>query len=221
MKSFLFLRLAQLRSFWIARRLAAKTAFWSRSKIFRTSRELKNRLGDFQSLLGIASVIKSPLAFAILVAVALQLVDPHLRPYFFKLRLHVTEFFKLKLVVPDDTDYVPFLATIGSIGGVFIGLYYAAIATVGSAIYARVPSNVRDLLAQERFGNVYMRLLSFLTFLCLILISFRMVGISRSYTAVPFVTLSAGIGIFAFVKLGQRVFNLFDPTVLSDRKSVV
>lgn len=95
-------------------------------------------------------------------------------------------------------------------------MYYTGITTVGSAIYAKVPNDIRKLLAQERFGNFYMRFLSFLTFLCLLLVAFRISNHSKIFLAIPFVTLASGVGIFAFVKLGQRAFNLFDPTALSD-----
>ena len=88
---------------------------------------------------------------------------------------------------------------------------------MASAIYAKVPNNIRDLLAHERFGNVYMQLLSFLTLLGLILVALRISGLPRVYLAVPIVTFLAGLGVIAFVKLGQRAFYLFDPTQLSNR----
>src|SRR6202044_3925506 len=37
----------------------------------------------------------------------------------------------------------------------------------------------------------------------------------RVYLAAPLITLAAGVGVFAFVKLGQRVLHLFDPAELS------
>jgi hypothetical protein len=110
---------------------------------------------------------------------------------------------------------VSFLLTISGIGGVFIGLYYAAISTIMGSIYAKVPNNIRDLLRQDRVGNVYMRLLSFITFLGISLVSFRVLGLERIHLAIPLMLISAGIGIIAFVKLGQHAFNLFDPTALS------
>ncbi|WP_433770945.1 hypothetical protein [Pseudomonas putida] len=117
--------------------------------------------------------------------------------------------------VPDDGDYVTFLSAVAGIGGVFIGLYYAALTSVGSAIYAKVPNSIRDLLAKERSGSVYMTYLSTLTLLCVTLIACRVVGLPRMIVAVPFVAILAGVGIVAFVKLGKTAFNLFDPTALS------
>lgn len=182
-----------------------RVSFWIEAKVFGVRYGVMEERTNYQSLRHLFSVTQKPLFIAVGFAVLLQYIDPHLYPYYQKTGISI----------PDDGDYVTFLATISGIGGVFIGLYYAGISAVGSAIYAKVPNNIRDLLAQERFGNVYMRFLSFLTFLGLILIALRISGLPRVYLAVPFVTLTAGIGIIAFVKLGQRAFYLFDPTALS------
>ncbi|MGF6610451.1 hypothetical protein OKW45_005373 [Paraburkholderia sp. WSM4175] len=205
MTSYLFLRFAQYRAFWNARRTIGKVGFLLTSRLYRANQSLKDagKFGLF--LVGIVRVTAKPWFLAIVVAAVLQLSNPCLCRFFGKHGLSV----------PDDSDYVTFLAAISSIGGVFIGLYYAAIATVGSAMYAKVPSNLRDLLAQDRFGIVYMRFLSFLTYLCLVLICLRLSHLDRIYIAPPLITLAAGVGVFAFVKLGQRVFHLFDPTEFS------
>lgn len=179
--------------------------FWIETKVFGVRYSAINEKFNYQSLRHLFSITQKPLFLAVGFAVLLQFVDPYLKPYYQKIGVNI----------PNDGDYVTLLATISGIGGVFIGLYYAGISAVVSAIYARVPNNVRDLLAQERFGSVYMRFLSFLTFLGLILIALRISGLPRISLAIPVVTIAAGIGIISFAKLGQRAFNLFDPTTLS------
>ena len=182
-----------------------RVSFWIEAKVFGFRYSVKEEKSNYQSLRHLFSITQVPLIIAAGFGMLLQYVDPYLWGFYKKAGIGV----------PDDGDYVTFLGAISSIGGVFIGLYYAGISAVGSAIYARVPNNVRDLLAQERFGNVYMRFLSFLTFLGLVLISLRLSQQPRILLAIPFMAISAGIGIFAFVKLGQRAFYLFDPTTLS------
>ena len=103
------------------------------------------------------------------------------------------------------------------VGGVFIGLYYAAISAIGGAIYAKVPNNIRDLLAQDRVGNAYMRYLAALTFFGVCLLAFHTLGLEPVILAVPIFTLGAGLVIVGFVRLGARAFYLFDPTSLSYR----
>lgn len=205
MNNSFLLYLSQARVFWWLRAAIRRVFFGIEAKLFGFRYGLKEEKTHYQSLRQIFSITQQPLFIAVGFAALLQYVDPYLGPYYQKVGIGV----------PEDGDYVTFLGAISSIGGVFIGLYYAGISAVGSAIYAKVPNNVRDLLAQERFGNVYMRFLSFLTFLGLVLISLRLSGQPRILLAIPFMAISAGIGIFAFVKLGQRAFYLFDPTTLS------
>ena len=164
--------------------------------------EKKNNYSGLRHLFQITQV---QMILTLLFAGFLHLVDPL-----------VYDFYDLTLLqIPDNSDYVTFLVTISGIGGVFIGLYYAGISTIGGAIYARVPNNIRDLLAQERIGNVYMHVLSFITFLGISLVALRVLGFDRIYLAIPIMTFASGIGIISFVKLGQRAFYLFDPTALS------
>ncbi len=201
----LFLHLAQFKLYWQLRKLLLKITFRLNNNRFKFKNFIEKERNNYYPLKSIFRDTELPVFFALAFAILIQLVDPFLTPY--------CQLLDLKLLGGDE--YVTYLATISGIGGVFIGLYYAGITTVGGAIYAKVPNDIRSLLAQERFGNVYMRYLSFLTFLCLILIAFHLSSFQDPYLAIPFVTFAAGIGIFAFVKLGQRAFNLFDPTALS------
>lgn len=201
----LLLSLSQVRLFWRLRAVVARVSFWIGSTIFGVRYSLKEEKTNYLSLRHLFRLTQKPLFVAVGAAAICQYVDPFLLPYY---RM-------LGIAVPYDGDYVTFFAAVSSIGGVFIGLYYAGISAVGGAIYATVPNNLRELLAYERRGNVYMRYLAFLTFFCLTLIAFRLTGFTRLYVAVPLVTTLAGIGIFAFVKLGQQQFYFFDPTTLS------
>jgi hypothetical protein len=145
------------------------------------------------------------MTFAILVAVAMQASQPYLHPY-------LPGWLPKKMVAD---VYATLLATIAATGGVLIGLYYAATTAVGGAFYSRMPNNIRNLLVAERVGNVYMRSLAFLTFLCVILLAFRAIGYSPIESALVIAPIGAGIAIIAFVQVGARVFDFFDPTVLS------
>jgi len=174
-------------------------------RIFVIRYGLKEEKASARSLIDVAWTTLPQLIIAVIAAVALQLLNPYL------LKLPMVA----KWVIPAESDYVTLLATISGIGGVFIGLYYAAVASVGGAIYSRMPNNIRNLLAHERVGNIYMRYLSFLTFLALCLIGLRILGYPRLHLAVFMISVMSGVGIIAFVKLGQRAFNFFDPTILS------
>ena len=122
---------------------------------------------------------------------------------------------KLGFASPKGSDYGTLLAAIIGVGSVFIGLYYAAISAVCSAIYKEVPNNIRNLLAHDRIGNAYMRFLSVLTSLAVCLLVFHTLGSKPAILAMPLLLLCAGLMIIGFVRLGARVFYLFDPTNLS------
>lgn len=117
--------------------------------------------------------------------------------------------------IPETTNYVSWLGTIAQIGGVFIALYFTAVTAAAGAIYAQVPNNIRDLLARERVGNIYIRYLTLATFLPIGLVAVHFLGFEPIRIAVPFVVLASGVGIVAFATLGRRAFDLFDPTRLA------
>ena len=205
MNNSLFLFLSQHRILWRLPVFVDRMLFWFRSHIFSIKYGLREEKIKSHTLWYLFRITRLQIFLAITFAVILLVIDPYFHEFFEK--------FNLK--IPDDSDYVTLLATISGIGGVFIGLYYTSIISVASSIYARVPNNIRDLLAQERHGNVYMRFLSFLTFLGLVLIALRIIGFSRIYLAIPIMILFSGIGIISFVGLGKHAFYLFDPTAFS------
>ena len=109
------------------------------------------------------------------------------------------------------------LGAVAGMGGLFIGLYYAAVSTVASSIYQSVPNDIRGLLARDRLGTSYMRFLAVLTYSEVCLFAFLVAGIAPAILAIPLVVIGAGFTIVGFIRLGARAFNLFDPTALSDR----
>ena len=205
MKNSLFLIFSQRRVYWKLRSFILRIRFSFDRAFFRFRRVVMDETSNVWPLRELLRITKFQLLLAVVSSITLQIIDPYFG------FLHRFAAFKL----PGDDAYISLYVTISGIGGVFIGLYYAAISTVGGAIYSRVPNNIRDLLARERIGNVYMRYLAFLTFLSLCIVGQRLIGFSQILMAVPLITLMAGIGIIAFVKLGQRAFYLFDPTHLS------
>ena len=194
LKNSLFLYLSQIRFFYQVSEVIKRWCFWAKKNLYGIRFGIKENIYNIQFLRHVFGKTHwKSLFFSIGFVMFLQYIDPFFYPYYQKFNIQI----------PDDGDYVTFLATVSGISGIFIGLYYTAIVSVGSAIFANVPNNVRDLLAEERFGNVYMGFLSFLTVFGLVLIAFRVSGLPRIHTAIPFVTVFAGIGVFAFVNLGE------------------
>jgi hypothetical protein len=127
----------------------------------------------------------------------------------------VSLFTEIGFAIPKDNYYGTLLATVIGAGGLFIGLYYAAISVLGSAIYAKVPNNIRGLLAKEQVGNAYMRCIAVFTYFGVCLLIFHALGLEPVILAIPMLLLGTGFIIIGFVRLGTRAFSLSDPTALS------
>ncbi len=129
----------------------------------------------------------------------------------------VSLFTEIGFTIPKENHYGTLLATVVGAGGLFIGLYYAAISVLGGAIYAKVPNNIRSLLAKEQVGNAYMGCIAVFTYFGVCLLIFHALGREPIILAIPLLLLGAGLTIIGFVRLGARAFYLSDPTTLSDR----
>jgi hypothetical protein len=198
-------RLEQHRLFWTIRHFVNSCFFKISRSIYGIKETSFQEYEKFQAFRGLIQVSQNQFLFALISSAVIQYLNTYIAPWALK----------IGFPSPDSSTYTALLGAVAGIGGVFIGLYYAAISTIGSAIYARIPNNIRDLLANERLGYAYMSTLAFMTFTSLILIAIHMIGFPPAYLALVFIILLSGIGIIAFVKLGQRAFFFFDPTKLA------
>ena len=198
----LFLFLSQKRIFWKVRRALSRLVFHCYRMLFGIKHGIREESATTKSLL---KLTLGGLVWAIGIASVLQISNLYIVPWSTK----------LGFASPKGSDYGTLLAAIIGVGSVFIGLYYAAISAVCSAIYKEVPNNIRNLLAHDRIGNAYMRFLAVLTSLAVCLLVFHTLGSKPAILAMPLLLLCAGLMIIGFVRLGARVFYLFDPTNLS------
>ena len=182
-------------------------AFVTYRMLFGMKSHIREERNTTVTLLTLLRLTLRDLILAFFFAVVLQIVNPYLVPWFTA----------LGFTIPEESDYGTLLATVIGVGGVFIGLYYAAISAISGSIYSKVPNNIRDLLAQEQVGNAYMRFLAGLTYFGVCLLAFHSVGLKPIILAIPLFLLCGGLAIIGFVRLGTRAFYLFDPTVLSQR----
>lgn len=199
--------LFHFRSFWRARTFWKRGSFLFARRIWRT-RAAEQEYRDDAHLLGqFFWLTLGQLSFAILATVALQVIELVLVPYVFS--LHGV------WGPPDPQVYTSWLLALAQIGGVFLALYFTALTAAAAAIYSQLPEHIRNLLAEEPVGNVYIRLLTFTTFAPLCLVALTNFGFLPLLTAIPALVLLAGVGIMAFAKLGQRAFDLFSVMRLS------
>ena len=201
----LFLFLAQTKLFWKVRNVFSRLGFLGYRTLFGMKHRVREGTTTTKSVLSIMKIILSQLVLALLITIGLQITNS----YF------VSQFTKIGFTIPEESNYGTLLQAVIGVGGVFIGLYYAAISAIGGAIYATVPNNIRDLLAHEQIGNAYMRILALLTSFAVCLLAFHTIGLEPIILAIPLLIVGAGVMIIGFVQLGGRAFYLFDPTSLA------
>jgi hypothetical protein len=119
-------------------------------------------------------------------------------------------------IIKNGHIFETLLSVIASISGVFIGLYFTAISVVVSSVYAKVTSDIRGLLLDEKGGNVYIRSLSVVTAISLILLGYMITGGHPGILSALFMVVIGCYGVLCFVMLGIRAFFFFDPTKLCD-----
>lgn len=115
-----------------------------------------------------------------------------------------------------EAAYVEILSVVAGVCGVIIGLYYAAILSLGSSTYSKMPSEAKELLRKEPIGSVFIWYLSFLTFFSIALLTLYYFNFEDSFIGVQLVLLGAGFAIFGLSKLGYRLFYFTDPTILAN-----
>ena len=198
----LFLFLAQTRLFWKVRRALSYFVFINYRMLFKVRHRIQEEKTTTKSLMG---PILDKLFLAIFIAIVLQISNPYLVPWFTERGFTISK----------GSNYGTLLATLIGAGGIFIGLYYAAISNVCNAIYARASNSLQDLLIRERVGITYIRFIAIFTFFGVCLFVFHVAGGEPVILAMPLLLLGAGLTIIGFVRLGLRAFYLTDPRILS------
>jgi hypothetical protein len=147
--------------------------------------------------------VARPIISSIVLAATLLAATAFLNPY-----MHVTW-----TLSPGSYDVL--FETIGAITGVFLGLYFTAISTVAATAYADVPTETRDLLVREKLGNGYVMLVAFLAAFSVDALGLHAIGYGPWALTVIAAVLGTGAAVFAFVALGRRAFQFFDPVAIA------
>jgi hypothetical protein len=114
----------------------------------------------------------------------------------------------------EDSVAVNFTTTLSLIAATLLGLYFAAVSTVISNAYARVPGDIRVLIAEEQVSRVYFRVLTLFAAVPMLLLGFASHGFKIDPLNMVFVCLLGLFAVFSFITLGIRTFQFFDPTAI-------
>jgi hypothetical protein len=116
----------------------------------------------------------------------------------------------------DSSTYVSLASTVAQIAGIFLGLYFTAVGVVVSAVYSRVPGDVRALLVQEKTGNFYMRIVALLCAVAFLMLVIHTLGFPIGILNLSLLTVLGMIAIFSFIELAG-VFSTFSIPPSSSR----
>jgi hypothetical protein len=201
--------LSQYRKFWQWRRTFRSGTFLLKRQEFSLTNRLRSAANAQRIFWSLVRITSSSFLFALGIATVLLVAEifvPVPKDAWFSPM-------PLSHIEANDS-YSSLLSTISGIGGVLIALYYSGMVAAGSAVYAKVPGVLRDLLLREPIGKFFIQLVAFTTFLALCLLTFSAIGFSPVRFAFPLLIFLSGVSVLSFVHLGQQAFNLFDPTRL-------
>lgn len=215
-KNYTLARLGSLKIFWWLRHRLLRLDFYRLRSIFKARNTKDEAAAETTALRALARSTYLPIIFAGLVAFGLYLFDHYI--YVFT-GWHILEnnaigrYLKSSL---DANSYVQLLTTVAAVTGIFLGLYFTAVSTVIANAYSNVPNDIRELLIKDRLGNVYVKAVSFLTALSVILLGMSAGGGKPLHLVPPLLIVLSGFAVFAFARLGQRAFFLSDRTLLAN-----
>lgn len=213
-----WLRLHDRRWFWRVRsacdRLAFKTtrAMFARRESARAFRETASISGQLFALCrpslfaAVITVILCQFAWLFLLGAANRVHAPRVYSWLKGVSTAVA-------ANGSTTDTL--LSVIASVCGIFLALYFTAVSVVAQAGFATAPNTVKDLLLREKVGNLYMRILTVLTCVTLILLGLHALGYQPSPISLLVALLLGVLGIISFMALGSRAFYFFDPSQLA------
>jgi hypothetical protein len=107
-----------------------------------------------------------------------------------------------------------FIGTIVQLSGLFLTLYFTAVSVIASAVYARVPGDVRTLVVEEKVGNIYVRIVAILGAITILYLLTGVIGVRIGIVGLGVIGALSVVSLFSFLVLGKRAFNFFQPTAL-------
>jgi hypothetical protein len=120
-----------------------------------------------------------------------------------------------KPTYPDNKDQIIELnSVIASVSGIVLALFYPVLATIASTAYAKVHSNIRNLLFNEKTIKGYLQNLTRLTAFAVFNLFALSFGFYPGNLVLTVLFVYALVMLYNILKIGFGVYNLFDPSAL-------
>lgn len=98
------------------------------------------------------------------------------------------------------------IATVVTITGVFLGLYFTALSAVAGNLFMRAPERLQALFLRERKGSQYIKTLVLTMIIGIIYLLLRSFGYQVGFMGPVFITILAIYAVIRFMALGFQTF---------------
>jgi hypothetical protein len=182
---------------------------WARLRLFFTKNIFgaKEAFGDRLQASRVYFEVGKRITFSATEAFVLVLIFHYLSRFVGRAHFFAT----LKV---NEAVAVQLVTTFAQVAATLLGLYFAAISTVISSAYARVPGDIRILIAEEQVSRVYFKILTLFAAVPVLLSGFNAYGFPIDILNFVFVCVLGLFAVFSFITLGIRSFQFFDPTAI-------
>lgn len=117
---------------------------------------------------------------------------------------------------PDARVFEKVGEIVAPLSGLFLSIFFAAMSIVASSVYAKAPSDVRQMFMRERANGFYMRMLSRCVGAGMLAFGAGLLGQPLGLLNLSLLIFLALFGVLSFGVLGLRVLDFFDPARLTD-----
>lgn len=115
----------------------------------------------------------------------------------------------------NPNTYDQLLQAAAGVTGLLLALSFAAISTLASAMFTRLPSNLRHLFLEMRVTKLSINSLAFITVLCTTALGLRTLGLPPSRLTTIALLLALPSVIVSMTLVARRILDLFDPSSLA------
>ena len=192
----LSLQFSLYQPYWKTRFHIQRIIFIIQSKLFKGRDSLFNSIQDAQIFWSMVKTV----FFSFLLAALILLVTHLLTPANFQVNQENFNAFDNLMIA------------ITGISGVFLSFYFSNLSTIISISYAKLPHRIRQLIIEEKVGNLSLRFVVFLNALSLMTLSSAIIWNIRSVFSVYVLSLLSAFSIFIASFLLRRIFIFIDPT---------
>jgi hypothetical protein len=196
-------------SYWYAQQRWQRRKFWLADNIFAIRQWRSLQQDNFLIFRTLIRAIYPQILFALLLVVGLETLEnvirqisaPIITPWLNRIDLNFAAIAGLVFELIGLT-------------GVFLALYFTAITVVASTVYADVTDDVRHLLVEEKFGNLYFKTVALFGVILVLdagILAFRdELGLFNFIVII----LLASFSLLSFLILGIKTLAFFNPTPL-------